>query len=345
MSSAGILFVLKAAGLAVFAAALAVVLAAEVYAALIGTAGRTPVPDWLGNHASNLDRLREGAGGDAAFTFAVVGDTKSYGTFARLCEPLRREPPAFMLVLGDMVSRGTPAHHAFLHRQAAGTWGVTCPVLCVPGNHDTSADEFPLARWEEMYGPSLFAFEYRQNLFIGLRLIERQSTAESLAFLEATLKAKRARNRRAFVFLHCPPALTGRSENDGFTGDQAFMALCAAHKVDHVFAGDYHGYLRATTGTTVYQTIGTGGMHLRDRYLTAHMLLLVTVEPDRVCEQLVSTPPVVRVGEVAAEAALADVWPWLRAHWIAAVLMNVVLAAGLGMVSRTLFRLFWPSAA
>jgi len=314
----------------------------EVYAAWTGSGGPVAVPETFGNTAVKIDRLLQAAApATAAFTFAVAGDIKSYGTFERFAERLRGEPLAFMTILGDATGTGTPGYHAYLRREIAGEWRLPFPVFYVVGNHDISSTDYTLAQWEADYGPSLFAFEFRDCLFIGLRTMDPPyPTAASLAFLEATLKTKREHSRRTFVFLHSPPRIEGCHGNDGFVDDADFRDLCRTYKVDYVFGGDYHGYQRITEGPTVYQTIGTGGAHLRDPYLTAHLVLLVTVGPDRVQEQLVSSPPVVDIADVIEQAAVTDVYPFMHRHWIAMAAVNAVLAMALGLAIRALIARF-----
>jgi hypothetical protein len=92
-------------------AILAVLFAFEVYALSINYfEGGTPLPANFGNHPNVVGKLT-GQEKKALFRFAVVGDTKSIGTFERIAEELRTVPLDFAVLLGDVAYDGTEAYH------------------------------------------------------------------------------------------------------------------------------------------------------------------------------------------------------------------------------------------
>jgi len=239
-------------------------------------------------------------------------------------------PVAFMVILGDCVQRGTPGEHEYFKRELWYEIALPFPVFYVVGNHDVDEEKFPLSRFEETYGPSIFSFEYQECLFIILRILGKPyPTLESLTFLEQTLKQKRKKNRRVFVFMHRPPKFPGDvGVKGGFKNEREFMALCDTYDVDYVFAGHYHGYFRAKLNDVVYLVTGGGGARLRDPYFKTHHVVIMTVNSDRVYERLLSMEKDVDIEDIAEHTAIADVYPVMHKYWVLTLVINIVLVAG-----------------
>jgi hypothetical protein len=145
--------------------------------------GHSPLPARFGNFPANRAAL-EGQTEKDAFAFAVVGDTKSVGTFERIAEDLKRRPLDFAVLLGDCSYDGTEEKHRYFRAECAEEYAMPFPVFYVVGNHDVSPDGFPVSRFEQDYGPSIFSFEYQQCLFIVLRILNPPfSNEESIEFL------------------------------------------------------------------------------------------------------------------------------------------------------------------
>jgi hypothetical protein len=89
------------------------------------------------------------------FTFAVVGDTRSIGTFELFTAELRKLPLDFAVLLDDCSYGGTEDHHRYFRAECAEEYAMPFPILYVVGNHDVSPDGFPINRFEEVYGPSI----------------------------------------------------------------------------------------------------------------------------------------------------------------------------------------------
>ena len=78
--------------------------------------GETLLPANFGNHPNVVGKLT-GQEKKASFRFAVVGDTKSIGTFERIAEELRTVPLDFAVLLGDVAYDGTEAYHRWLRAE------------------------------------------------------------------------------------------------------------------------------------------------------------------------------------------------------------------------------------
>ena len=78
----------------------------------------------------------------AVIRFAVIGDTKSVGTFERIAEQLRREALDFAVLLDDVSFMGKESYHRYLRAELAET-DLEVPTYYVVGNHVVDPDTFP----------------------------------------------------------------------------------------------------------------------------------------------------------------------------------------------------------
>jgi UDP-2,3-diacylglucosamine pyrophosphatase LpxH len=313
------------------------VLVVEAYAIVtVHTEGNAPLPATFGN----FERVRALLADDEVseqFSFAVAGDTKGTGTFERLVGFLKAEPISFLVLLGDCVRDGCPEYHQYLRAELAEELRMSCPTFYVVGNHDVSEDHFPISRFEEMYGPTNFSFEYQGNLFIVLRILDvgRYSTEESLAFLESTLSSRRRDYNKVFVFMHIPPPISADFAARLFENTDIFLALCDRFKVDYVIAGDYHGYARIQRNDTTYLITGGGGSRLEKVPGNFHHVIVITVGPQGVSERIFSTEKDEDLQDMIECWAIADVYPWIKKHVWATILLNIgVICGGIFIVRR-----------
>jgi len=318
---------------------LAVVLVFEVYTFIVVyTEGNALLPVAFGN----FERVRRLLASDEQreeFSFAVVGDTqRGPGTFKRIWEKLEDEPLSFMVHLGDYTRHGTEGYHRFLRSEWAHKAPLPFPVFYVVGNHDVDPIQFPISRFEEIYGPTLFTFDYQGCFFIVLGAVDKPSTQKSLAFLESLLSARQHHYRKVFVFLHVPPVRpdfpvrSARNTNE-------FVALFDRYHVDYVFAGHYHAYARVKLRNTVYLVSGGGGGHLeKQKFGRFHHATVIEVGPDWVSERILHVDSKRAIGARAEEFALAELYPWMRNHWPAAIILNVGLFGVLFWAFREFLR-------
>ncbi|MEW6077821.1 MAG: metallophosphoesterase [Thermodesulfobacteriota bacterium] len=302
----------------------------EMYTITVQGEGDSSLPPLFGNFTANRALLENEQGGEA-FAFAVVGDTKSIGTFERIAVELRKMPLDFAFLLGDCSYGGTEDDHRYFRAECHDEYALPFPVFYVVGNHDVSPGDFPIKRFEEVYGPSNFSFEYRQCLFIVLRILNEPFTNnESLDFLAGFRDVDLSRYRHTFVFFHIPPPISPTFKARTFEGAEAFMELFDRLGIEYVFAGDYHGYLQSKRGRTTYIITGGGGAALVERPGEAlHHAITVYVTPKSVDTQIVSVPGVKETQDHLERIAITDAWPWLR--------QNTTVAVGLNMLGAILF--------
>ena len=304
---------------------LAAALALQGYTIVIHKEGDSPLPPLFGNFPANR-QLLEGQAEKDAFTFAVLGDTKSVGTFERISEELRKEPIDFVVLLGDCSYSGNEEEHRYFRAECADEYALPCPVFYVVGNHDVSADRFPISRFEQVYGPSVFSFEYQRCLFIVLRMLNRPfSNAESMAFLGGLRDVSLASYRHVFVFMHMPPRLSPIFSAHSFPESEELVLLLDELGVDYVFAGDFHGYARVELGRTDYIVTGGGGSHLREEPAGQfHHAMVIRVASDSVAERIVHVPRHSDIEDRLEKFAIVEAWPWMTKHTGLIILLDVL---------------------
>jgi len=299
----------------------------EGYAWLSWREGNASLPPLFGNFES-VRAVLEDAPRKEAFSFAVVGDTKGgAGIFERVVEELREEPLDFAVLLGDCTG-GSEAFHRHFRAECSSEYAVGFPVFYVVGNHDVDLDHgrFPVARFEEEYGPSIFSFEYQDCLFIVLRVIaDPSSDRASVDFLKSFLTKDVARYRKRFVFMHIPPPVP--SFDPRKTGaPEELVPLFEKLHVDVVFSGHYHGYARTEQNHTTYIISGGGGDHLVETTGRGfHHALVMGVGKDHVSEKIVAVPESLEWEDVIEKYAITEVYPWMSENRTAAITANVLL--------------------
>ncbi len=322
-----------------FFLALVVLLIFEAYTLIIfHTEGNKALPSTFGNFESVRALLKDDGKSDT-FSFALAGDTKGCGTFERICENLKEEPVAFMVLLGDCVRDGTPGYHRYFRAEWAKELATYFPVFYVVGNHDVDAETFPISTFEKTYGPTNFSFEYKGCLFIVLRILNKPySTKESFAFLESVLSGHRSKYRKVFVFMHIPPPISDDISPRAIDNPEKMVDLADKYDIDYVIAGDYHGYARVKHKNTVYLVTAGGGAHISNRkFGNFHHATVIQVSPNSVSEKLLYVPRVEDFEDRLERYALAVVFPWLNNHWLVAIVLNLAILGGfLLMLARVL---------
>jgi hypothetical protein len=315
--------------------ALGLVFAFEAYTFVVRGEGDSPLPPFFGNFPANR-KILEDAPVKGEFAFAVAGDTKSVGTFERIAAELRKVPLDFAVLLGDCSYDGSEVHHRYLRSELPEEYALPCPVFYVVGNHDVSLDRFPVARFEEMYGPSIFSFEYQGCLFVVLRILDAPFTnEESLSFLRNLRNADLGRYAHRFVFMHIPPPVSPVFKARRFAEADALVALFEEIGIDYVFAGDFHGYAQAIRRHITYTVTGGGGARLaRQPGNQSHHAVVVRVVPDSVEMRILQVPPRVDPEDRLERWAITAVWPQIQRHPAAAVVLNAAALAGMVFVAR-----------
>lgn len=306
---------------------------------LVYTEGDAALPAMFGNF-ERVRALLETDDQREEFSFAVAGDTKGTGTFERLVGLLKDEPISFMVLLGDCVRNGSPRFHQYLRAELEKELRLPCPTFYVVGNHDVSKEEFPISRFEEVYGPTNFSFDYHGCLFIVLRILDkpRYSTKESLIFLESVLSDRRRDYRKVFIFMHIPPPISTDFGVRSIENPDKLLALFDKFKVDYVIAGDYHGYSRVKYRDTVYLVTGGGGARLRkNKYSAFHHAVVIKVGQQEVSERILFTKRNEELEDMMECCAMTVVYPWMKENlWKTLILNFGVVCCGIMVIRRFL---------
>jgi predicted phosphodiesterase len=319
-------------------------MAFEGYVVLVQRHGDLPLPPLFGNFEKVRTTL-QAAPPKEEFSFAVLGDPRGgNGIFEEIVKKLRVASPDFVVLLGDC-SKATEGRHRYFRAQCATGCAMSCPMFYVVGNQDIDPEHFPLSRFEALYGPSLFSFEFQDCLFIGLRNPgDASSNRESTDFLTSFLDRETDKYRRIFVFMHVPPPLPG-FDSKKFRAPEELKALFQQLKVDHVFTGHYHGYARTQLGDTTYLITGGGGSpleHGREDIGQFYHGIVVGVGPDHVSERIVMVPPRLGWDEELEQFAIAGAYPIMANNIVTTCLLNLgLLLALMGVMHRVRVRDWW----
>lgn len=302
--------------------------------------GKSDLSHVSGNFPQNREKLCHEKQKDE-FSFAVVGDTKSTGTFERIAQELHHEPLAFNVFLGDFVYKGTEGEHNYFQAEYTNEFSFPFPSFFVVGNHDVDSRNFPISRFEEVYGPSIFSFEYQECLFIILRVLNSPySNEESLQFLEKLVSEKDSSPyRKTFVFMHIPPPISSDCKARPFEGSDEIVSLIEKLNPDYVIAGDYHGYARITRKDTVFLVTGGGGAHLEEKkFGHFHHAVVLRVTKNSVSEKILVVNRDEDLEDRIERFALASVYPWLRGNWFATAFVNSLVLAISILLSKHVYQ-------
>ncbi len=324
-------------GLTAVAGFVMLLLAFELYAVIVDRTLTAGIPSLFGNTEAARSVLTAQSPKDN-YSFAIVGDTKSTGTFEGIIKGLREQKPDFAVILGDFVRNGTVGDHRYFRSECQADYALDCPVLLVVGNHDVDRAAFPLARFEAEYGPTVFTFEYQRSLFVVLRTLQDDDANEaSLDLLRSLRDRDRSAHDRVFVFMHIAPPVVEAFKGRSYAASGEIATLLAEIGADYAFAGDFHGYARATVGPTNYVVSGGGGADLKEGQF--HHAVVVSVEGDRISERFVHVAAEKHYEDASRHIALARFLPWAKANVALVVLLNILCVASLALIRR-----LWPSS-
>lgn len=151
------------------------------------------------------------------FTFAVVSDLNGGerpGVFAQAVRQLRLLRPELVMSVGDLID-GPTTVDSTLRREwdefDARAGAMPAPFFRVGGNHDLTGRELR-AVWQSRYGPTYYAFVYKQVLFLVLDT-EDLPPERARALFEARSAAIRAADAGipgdTFAYYRMPERVTG----------------------------------------------------------------------------------------------------------------------------------------
>ena len=300
--------------------------ALEIFTILIRNEGERPLPPMFGNFPENRAVL-EKVTDPGNFTFAVIGDTRSFGTFENIIEQLRIIPFDFGILLGDFAMKPTEADHKYFRAECLHEYALPVPLFFVAGNHDVNMQTFPIKRFEEFYGPSIFSFEYKQCLFIVLRILNPPFTnEESLKFLRSFKKEDIGRYRHTFAFIHIPPPITIFSKAKDYPAADQLASIFDELGIDQVFAGDFHGWAQVVREKTTYTITGGGGAYLSSRELTNqfHHAMLIHVASNTIQSRIIYAPHVEKIDDHLENFAITMFWPWMQKNSNFLIFLNLM---------------------
>ncbi|MDD2624686.1 MAG: metallophosphoesterase [Candidatus Riflebacteria bacterium] len=313
----------------IFVAAIVILFfALEIFTIFISNEGERPLPPMFGNFPENRAAL-EKVTDPGDFTFAVVGDTRSFGTFEHVIEQLRKVPLDFGVLLGDFAMQPTENDHKYFRAECLYEYALPVPFFFVAGNHDVNVQSFPIKRFEELYGPSIFSFEYKQCLFIVLRILNPPFTnEESLNFLRSFKKEDIARYRHAFAFIHIPPPITIFSKAKDYAEADELVSIFDELGIDQVFAGDFHGWAQAVRKKTTYTITGGGGAWLyssQELPKQFHHAMVIHVASDTVQSRIIYAPRVENIDDHLENFAITMAYPWMQKNTIFLIILNLIV--------------------
>ncbi len=296
----------------------------EIYTLSIQAEAESPLPKFFGNFADTRSKLQNEPLKNA-FSFAIVGDTKSTGTFERIAEELRHTKLDFAVLLGDCSYNSTEEEHRYLRAEISDEFDLSYPVFYVAGNHDISLDRFTLDKFEQAYGPTIFSFEYQNSLFIFLRFLPPPfSNDESLEFLRTFYREDITKYRYRFVFMHIPPIESSKFKHRAIKESSDFIRVFDDLKIDYVFSGDFHGYARVKRSKTNYIITGGGGAHLaNEKSLQFHHAIVMHISSDSVEEQIIPVMASHDFEDVLERFSIAKAYPWMTKNLTLTIILNV----------------------
>jgi 3',5'-cyclic AMP phosphodiesterase CpdA len=236
------------------------------------------------------------------FTFIVLGDNRSGDdVYRKLLSRAMDRKPDLIMNTGDLIA--TPGNLDDWAKFWEMSKMVTVPYFLTVGNHDVHpkvpGSEKIYKEQVDLPGNELFySFTAGNSLFVVLDSYiddqEKKIIDEQYKWLEGVLAGSSQRHK--FVFLHHPlyPE-KGRGKHYGNSLDRypperdALQALFVKYKVDAVFAGHEHYYLRKTFDGIIHVITGGGGapVYGKDEDGGFYHFVQVTVDGDKVSGEVV----------------------------------------------------------
>jgi predicted MPP superfamily phosphohydrolase len=310
-------------------------MALQAYAVLeTNTARQSPMPDNFGNFPKVREML-PAASDDLPFTFVIVGDTRSVGTFERLAEDITSVDPAFVVILGDWVNGGSPEQHAYFHQEAP-EYDFSCPVFFTPGNHDVNPEKYTLDQFEKEYGPRNFSFVFKNNIFIFIsHLDKRFSNKESLEYLRSFDRSQLEKYDRKFVFMHIPPYVSPDIKKRHTKDESELIKLFQYLNIDYVIAADFHGYNRTKLNNVEYIITGGGGARLdKSTGQQFHHAIAITLNKNMLSEKILPVSANIDIEDVFQMNAIVYVGPFILNHLYLCLALNILAGVVAGWALR-----------
>ncbi len=297
----------------------------QIYACVVTYAARqTQFPKNFGNFESVRAALHA-SDAKNPFTFVVVGDTRSTGTFKGLTEDISKADPAFVVILGDWVNGGSMDQHAYFKHKSA-DYNFSFPVFFTPGNHDIDPYKYSINSFEKDYGPRNFSFVYNDNIFIFISYLDsRFSNQESLNYMRSLDKSTLDAYRNRFVFMHIPPWVSPDIKERHTADEKELMKIFEDLKIDYAVAADFHGYNRTRLRGVEYIITGGGGAQLdKLQWRQFHHAIALTVGENMVSERILPASARFDFKEWIDKNSIVYIGPFLILHYKFLVALNML---------------------
>ena len=291
----------------------------------------TPSHELIGNKPTAVNALKETG---LPFSFLVVADTHNSGILENLIpSALRKVTPSFIVINGDIVRRPDIWHHRFFLVEIAGEIKPSCPVFLTVGNHDI--DYPPTMKikredlrvtpeiYESLYGAMNLDFVFNNCLFIMCGFDPQNPTAY-LSYLRNVLSQKGANRTHIFVFIHSPPPELAKHLNAFLPCGKEFFSLLESYRVTTCFFGHHHGYWRGAKNGVNYIVSGGGGGALKPDGF--HHLLRITVTPDKIAEEIITTQEINKLENWFEEWVFTHIFPvFQNSIWLLYLIFVILL--------------------
>ena len=180
---------------------------------------------------------------------------KETALFTKAIREANRLKPAFVVVTGDLVNRGSDTAQIAEYKRIAQQLNANIPLYNVPGNHDVGNTPNPatIAAYRKAFGPDYYSFRYKSMLGIVLNSVYLHSpehvpveAMEQEQWLLKTLEDAKAQHYATImIFMHHPFFLTQPGEADQYFNipvatRKKYLAILKANGVRYIFAGHYH---------------------------------------------------------------------------------------------------------
>jgi hypothetical protein len=226
------------------------------------------------------------------FQFAIVSDRTGgmrAGVFASAIPKLNLLGPELVMSVGDLIP-GYTDDRARIQREwdefDALVRHLQAPFFYVPGNHDLT-NEAMNDVWHARYGPTHYAFVYRNVLFVCLNTMDgglHQVQDQQLSWLRQVL-ADNGDVTWTLLFMHTPlwDRFEGREGQDRNIAPWKQVEAVLADRRYTAFAGHHHRYIKHERHDHKLFTLATtGGVSSRrgPQYGEFDQIMWVTMTPD-----------------------------------------------------------------
>jgi predicted phosphodiesterase len=299
----------------------------------------------IGNRPSTVAGLK---GQGLPFSFLVIGDTRGTETAEDAIKMATKiGGSSFLVILGDFVTRPDLWCHRFFLTEMTVEINPPFPVFLVAGNHDIDHLSSEIKErerrvtpeiYESLYGARNFDFVFNHCLFV-LCDVDWREPPGYLNYLRDILTRKAKGKKHIFVFIHYPPKGLADHIKARLPNEKEFFSIVDEHKEITLLFGHHHGYWRGRTrGINVVVTGGGGGPLRRYPSGRFHHILRVTVDHDKVGEEIIALQGRLGLEDLFEEWIFVNLFSILqKAPWIL-YLVFVVLLTSTGCVLAKLVK-------